>query len=60
MKTIGGGTVLGIIFALGMIYWLQPLNTGAVVLITLLCIGIASLFVKLLEKMFRKKVDHDE
>ncbi len=43
MKRIGGAAAVGIILALMLIYALRPLNTGAVALVTLLCVAFAEL-----------------
>lgn len=48
MKKIGGATLLGVLIALGLVYWLGPLNKGAVSLIVLISIGLANVFVSVL------------
>ena len=45
MKTIGLGVILGVAIASLMIYWLHPLNTGAVGLIVTLSVGIGTIMV---------------
>jgi hypothetical protein len=45
MRKVGCATILGIVIALALIYWMRPLNKGAVSLVTLLSIGLANLVV---------------
>src|SRR5262249_11216942 len=43
MKTLGGATLVGVLVALAVIYWLSPLNGGAVALVLVLCASAANL-----------------
>jgi hypothetical protein len=43
MKVLAGSVVIGTIVALAIIYWLRPLNSGAVALVVVLSIGIVAL-----------------
>jgi hypothetical protein len=43
MKTIGGATLVGVLIALLVIYWLGPLNSGGVALVVLLCVSFANI-----------------
>src|SRR3954468_3083750 len=43
MKTLGGATLVGVLVALAIIYWLSPLNGGAVALVLILCVSAANL-----------------
>ena len=38
MKGLGG--LLGLLVALGLIYWLRPLKPAAVILVTVVCVGL--------------------
>lgn len=39
MKQLTVGTFVGLVIGLPIIYWLRPLNNGAMALILLLCVG---------------------
>jgi len=41
MKQIAGASFVGLIISMGMIYWLQPLNNGAIALVIVLSTGFA-------------------
>lgn len=43
MKTLGGATLVGVLVALLVIYWLGSLNGGAVALVLILCVSAANL-----------------
>jgi hypothetical protein len=45
MKTIGFGALLGVVIASLIIYWLHPLNAGAVGLIVTLSLSIGAIIV---------------
>ncbi len=45
MKTIGGATLVGVLIALVVIYWLSPLNNGGVALVVLLSVSFANIVV---------------
>jgi hypothetical protein len=55
MKTLGASTTIGLLIALLIIYLLRPLNTGAITLICLLCIGVAGALGTVLTKLFSPK-----
>lgn len=42
MKPLPLSVVVGILLALAIIYWLAPLNTGAVTLVVVLCVGLSA------------------
>jgi uncharacterized membrane protein len=48
MKAIAPSVFVGLVIALGIIYWLRPLNAGAVALVVILCLGLAALIGRLL------------
>jgi hypothetical protein len=52
MKVLGPSVVIGVVLALLIIYWLRPLNAGAVGLVIVLSIGIVSLLGQLLAWLF--------
>lgn len=45
MKTIGLGALIGVVIASLIIYWLHPLNAGAVGLIVTLSLSIGAIIV---------------
>ncbi len=45
MKTIGLGTIIGLSIASPIIYWLHPLNTGAVGLVVTVSVSIGIIIV---------------
>ncbi len=47
-------TVIGILISLPLIYILQLRSTGAIVLLMVICVGIAILFKFLITKIFKK------
>ena len=55
MKTVGASLTIGIILALILIYYLWPLNLGAAGLITVLAIGVVSLFVRLISMVSKSR-----
>ncbi len=55
MKRITAAVLLGIVLALPVIYWLRPLNRGAIALVVLVCVGVAQLVLKLIEASFGRK-----
>jgi len=44
MKAMGVASLFGLILALIIIYWLQPLNTGAIALVLLICLSTTNMF----------------
>lgn len=48
MKTLGGASLLGILFGIGIIFWLRPLDTGPMTLVLLLSVGFANALAGLL------------
>lgn len=56
MKTIGGATLAGVLLALLVIYWLSPLNSGAVALVLLLCVSLANVIAGFIAAL-RKRPD---
>lgn len=55
MKQFGSSAVLGITLALIVIYYLGDLNAGAVGLIVVLSVGIASMIVRLFSWMLARR-----
>ena len=48
MKELTVGGVAGLLFAMGIIYWLSPLNNGAIALVIIISTGITSAMAKML------------
>ena len=42
MATLAGSAVVGVLVAMGIIYWLRPLNPGAVGLTVVLCVAASN------------------
>jgi hypothetical protein len=55
MKTLGGASLLGLIVAMLLIYWLRPLNVGAMALVLLLCLSTSSLVAGILARRNKKR-----
>ena len=55
MKPVAASIVIGVLLSLVVIYLLRPLNTGAVGLVVVLCVGIAGILVAIGRAIFKKK-----
>ena len=55
MKEVSAATALGIIIALLIVYFLRPLNNGAVGLVLVICIGIANVIVAVISRLTSPK-----
>ena len=55
VKVIGVSVVFGVLLALAVIWWLSPLNAGAVGLVVVLSIGLTSAVGQFLSWIFRSK-----
>jgi hypothetical protein len=51
MKIFGAASLLGLLMALSLIYWLRPLNNGAMALILLLCLSATNVIASVLRKI---------
>ncbi|CAM4409264.1 hypothetical protein [Pseudoalteromonas ostreae] len=47
MKSLTIAGVVGLLFAMVIIYWLSPLNNGAVALVIIVCTGVTSAIAKM-------------
>ncbi len=54
MKPIAGTILVGVLIALGVIYYLRPLNYGAVALVLVLSVGLAGVLGKALAWLLRR------
>ena len=54
MKILSGGILLGLILTLIVVYFLQPLNAGAIGLVALICVSISALIVKGVQNIFKR------
>lgn len=52
--------LLSVISSLLIIYWLHPLNMGAVGLVFLLCTSIVNIIMYIVYKIIQRKVSNDE
>lgn len=55
VKPLAASVVIGVLLSFLVIYLLRPLNTGAVGLVVVLCVGIAGILVAIGRAIFRKK-----
>jgi O-antigen/teichoic acid export membrane protein len=55
MKPIGASAVIGVILSLIVIYIFRPLNSGAVALVVVLCVGAAAILIAIGRAIFGKK-----
>jgi hypothetical protein len=52
MKPVGASVVIGVILSLVVIYIFQPLNSGAVALVVVLCVGVAAILIAMGRRFF--------
>ena len=59
MKVIGLGVILGVAIAAPIIYWLHPLNAGAVGLVVTLSVGVGTIIISQCKETKPKKKDDE-